>query len=82
MSQRPRLEAFALVLLRTLIGWHFLYEGYYKLVTPGGREPAPRGGVERLRLPQGRHRAAGRRLPRARRSRPSPAGSITSSRSA
>jgi thiosulfate dehydrogenase (quinone) large subunit len=24
-----------LVLLRTLIGWHFLYEGYYKLVLPG-----------------------------------------------
>lgn len=25
----------ALVLLRTLIGWHFLYEGYYKLSLPG-----------------------------------------------
>jgi thiosulfate dehydrogenase (quinone) large subunit len=24
----------ALVTLRTLIGWHFLYEGYYKLVLP------------------------------------------------
>lgn len=24
----------ALVALRTLIGWHFLYEGYYKLVLP------------------------------------------------
>lgn len=24
----------ALVSLRTLIGWHFLYEGYYKLVMP------------------------------------------------
>jgi thiosulfate dehydrogenase [quinone] large subunit len=24
----------ALVVLRTLIGWHFLYEGYYKLVLP------------------------------------------------
>jgi thiosulfate dehydrogenase [quinone] large subunit len=24
-----------LVTLRTLIGWHFLYEGYYKLVLPG-----------------------------------------------
>jgi thiosulfate dehydrogenase (quinone) large subunit len=35
MAQRPRLEALALVLLRTLIGWHFLYEGYCKLVTPG-----------------------------------------------
>jgi thiosulfate dehydrogenase [quinone] large subunit len=35
MAHRPRFEAFALVLLRTLIGWHFLYEGYYKLVVPG-----------------------------------------------
>ena len=35
MPQRSRLEALALVLLRTLIGWHFLYEGYYKLVIPG-----------------------------------------------
>ncbi len=34
MTPRPRLEAVALVLLRTLIGWHFLYEGYYKLVSP------------------------------------------------
>ncbi len=34
MPHRPRLEAVALVLLRTLIGWHFLYEGYYKLVSP------------------------------------------------
>jgi thiosulfate dehydrogenase (quinone) large subunit len=25
----------ALVVLRTLIGWHFLYEGYYKLSLPG-----------------------------------------------
>ena len=25
----------ALVALRTLIGWHFLYEGYYKLMLPG-----------------------------------------------
>lgn len=24
-----------LILLRTLIGWHFLYEGYYKWATPG-----------------------------------------------
>lgn len=24
----------ALVILRTLIGWHFLYEGYYKLMLP------------------------------------------------
>ena len=25
----------SLVLLRTLVGWHFLYEGYYKLMLPG-----------------------------------------------
>lgn len=25
----------ALIVLRTLIGWHFLYEGYYKLRLPG-----------------------------------------------
>jgi thiosulfate dehydrogenase [quinone] large subunit len=24
----------ALVVLRTLVGWHFLYEGYYKLLSP------------------------------------------------
>jgi thiosulfate dehydrogenase [quinone] large subunit len=28
-------EAFGLVFLRTVIGWHFLYEGYYKLMLPG-----------------------------------------------
>ncbi|HLH34276.1 MAG TPA: hypothetical protein VKX41_06355 [Alloacidobacterium sp.] len=27
-------QQFALVALRILIGWHFLYEGYYKLVVP------------------------------------------------
>jgi thiosulfate dehydrogenase [quinone] large subunit len=33
-----------LVVLRTLIGWHFLYEGYYKLMLPGwspAGEPLP-----------------------------------------
>src|SRR5215471_6605831 len=25
----------ALIALRTVIGWHFLYEGYYKLALPG-----------------------------------------------
>jgi thiosulfate dehydrogenase (quinone) large subunit len=34
----------ALVILRTLIGWHFLYEGYYKLALPGwSAEGAPLG---------------------------------------
>lgn len=27
-------QQIALVLLRTLIGWHFLYEGYFKLLRP------------------------------------------------
>jgi thiosulfate dehydrogenase [quinone] large subunit len=34
----------ALVLLRTLIGWHFLYEGYFKLLHPAwsrGGSPLP-----------------------------------------
>lgn len=32
----------ALVLLRTLIGWHFLYEGYVKLLRPAwGRDGVP-----------------------------------------
>ena len=31
-----------LVVLRTLVGWHFLYEGFYKLVGPGwSRAGAP-----------------------------------------
>jgi thiosulfate dehydrogenase [quinone] large subunit len=39
---RPRAEAAALVLLRTLVGWHFLYEGGYKLALPGwSRSGAP-----------------------------------------
>jgi thiosulfate dehydrogenase (quinone) large subunit len=29
-----RWQGVALVVLRTLVGWHFLYEGYYKLVLP------------------------------------------------
>jgi thiosulfate dehydrogenase [quinone] large subunit len=28
-------QGLALVVLRTLVGWHFLYEGYYKLALPG-----------------------------------------------
>lgn len=35
-------QQLALVLLRTLIGWHFLYEGYFKLLRPAwGRDGAP-----------------------------------------
>jgi thiosulfate dehydrogenase (quinone) large subunit len=34
-----------LVVLRTLIGWHFLYEGYYKLMLPGwARDGHPMAG--------------------------------------
>jgi thiosulfate dehydrogenase (quinone) large subunit len=34
----------ALVLLRTVIGWHFLYEGWYKLMLPAwGRGGSPIG---------------------------------------
>jgi len=29
-----RAQSVALIVLRTLIGWHFLYEGYYKLILP------------------------------------------------
>ena len=29
------MQQLALILLRTLIGWHFFYEGYYKLMMPG-----------------------------------------------
>ena len=37
-----RMQQLTLVLLRTLIGWHFLYEGYFKLLHPAwGRDGAP-----------------------------------------
>jgi thiosulfate dehydrogenase [quinone] large subunit len=35
MNNLSLTQQVALVSLRTLIGWHFLYEGYYKLVMPG-----------------------------------------------
>lgn len=35
MPYLSRFQAFGLIVLRTLIGWHFLYEGYYKLMLPG-----------------------------------------------
>ena len=34
-SPPSSLQQFALVALRSLIGWHFLYEAYYKLMLPG-----------------------------------------------
>lgn len=30
-----RVQAIGLVVLRTLVGWHFLYEAYFKLLLPG-----------------------------------------------
>jgi thiosulfate dehydrogenase [quinone] large subunit len=39
-----RWQEVSLILLRTLIGWHFLYEGFVKLWVPGwSREGAPLG---------------------------------------
>jgi thiosulfate dehydrogenase [quinone] large subunit len=36
------LQEASLVVLRTLIGWHFVYEGYFKLLRPAwGRDGAP-----------------------------------------
>src|SRR5688500_77112 len=40
----PRPRVAALLLLRTLVGWLFLYEGYYKMMLPGwspGGQPLP-----------------------------------------
>lgn len=34
-QQLTRMQALALIVLRTAIGWHFLYEGLYKLLLPG-----------------------------------------------
>jgi thiosulfate dehydrogenase [quinone] large subunit len=34
MQRLSDVQRIGLVLLRTLIGWHFLYEGYYKLMLP------------------------------------------------
>ena len=37
-----QMQQFTLILMRTLIGWHFLYEGYTKLLQPAwGRTGAP-----------------------------------------
>ncbi len=42
MPSLSRVQAVTLVVLRTLIGWHFLYEGYYKWMVPGwSRTGAP-----------------------------------------
>jgi thiosulfate dehydrogenase (quinone) large subunit len=35
MPYLSRAQTTGLILLRTLIGWHFLYEGYFKLLLPG-----------------------------------------------
>lgn len=45
MTELSGLQRFSLVALRMLIGWHFLYEGYYKLMLPGwARDGHPLGG--------------------------------------
>src|SRR4051812_27710322 len=33
--QLTGLQQFSLIALRTVIGWHFAYEGFYKLMLPG-----------------------------------------------
>src|SRR3989442_8670604 len=39
-----RLQQVGLVVLRTLVGWHFLYEGFYKVIAPSwSREGVPLG---------------------------------------
>lgn len=39
-----RLQQVGLIVLRTLVGWHFLYEGYYKAVAPAwSRDGSPLG---------------------------------------
>ena len=61
-------QHFALVVLRTLIGWHFLYEGYFKLLRPAwGPDGAPLAAVDVGRLSARRHRSVRLHLSRARR---------------
>jgi thiosulfate dehydrogenase (quinone) large subunit len=51
------MKSFSLVLLRTLVGWHFAYEGFYKLAVPawapGGGRIAPFSGAGYLRSATG-----------------------------
>src|SRR6476661_602090 len=51
------MRSFSLVALRTLVGWHFAYEGYYKLVSPawgrGGGRLAPFNAEGYLRASSG-----------------------------
>ncbi len=35
------LQQLALIILRTLIGWHFLYEAYYKITSPAWSPAGP-----------------------------------------
>lgn len=35
MKQQTGFQQFCLVVLRVAIGWHFTYEGFYKLMAPG-----------------------------------------------
>ena len=57
------MQQVALVVLRTLIGWHFLYEGYFKLLRPAWRrDGAPLGAMVVGRLLARRHRTIRRRF--------------------
>ena len=38
-------QQFTLVVLRTIIGWHFAYEGFYKLMLPGWTRAGQRVGA-------------------------------------
>ena len=66
MPTLSRAQGVTLVLLRTLIGWHFLYEGYYKLVLPAWARGGTPWAMERRRISRGRDGPARRRVSRAR----------------
>jgi thiosulfate dehydrogenase (quinone) large subunit len=42
INRLSTVQQFTLITLRTLIGWHFLYEAYYKIVSPAW---SPAGGL-------------------------------------
>ena len=71
MTRSPRRSRSASSCSARSIGWHFLYEGYFKLCLPGwSRDGAPLAAWSVRRLPEGRHgplrrlfHRSGRRLP-------------------
>ena len=45
LAQPSKTQAIGLIILRTLVGWHFLYEGFYKAITPAwSRDGVPIAG--------------------------------------